>query len=413
MSKLYFSETGNVISTLCEELTVFRRARKVLHLPGTANPARLYLLARPYAGSDLPLRVSVNSREIEPIRPGSGALYCWHEMILVPELLKAGENCIEFWTDATAMNAWSLALEAGHPNPGSFLSTDGGATWRNEKMGYLNILLGEYVVRLRLEEGQDPPPPAMIWENPAHPRLESLRTLLPSRALQSGPLLERVRALTGWLSSSWGHISSGVAAQYAPWDAETILAWGKVRLGHDQRLPIVMCVHYGAAFVSACAAAGIAARCLVGTESLNGPNGHFLAEVWFDELQKWVVVDPNLDAIYFKDGCPLSLAELRSAGNAAGRLVEWGSGTAYQRQYPHIEAFLQSNAVQSALWATHRSLWPRIDLLSHPEHSPVGHGVTAYCETGLVWEQKDLDEGFGCFPYFGDSDYFNSPPVGF
>jgi hypothetical protein len=35
MSKLYLTETGRVIPTLCEELTTFRRARKRLRLPAT------------------------------------------------------------------------------------------------------------------------------------------------------------------------------------------------------------------------------------------------------------------------------------------------------------------------------------------------------------------------------------------
>ena len=46
MSRLYLSESGRVIPTQCEELTVFRRARKQLELPGTEAPATLYLLAR-------------------------------------------------------------------------------------------------------------------------------------------------------------------------------------------------------------------------------------------------------------------------------------------------------------------------------------------------------------------------------
>ena len=48
MSRLYLTESGRVIPTQCEELTVFRRARKELVLPGTRGRATLYLLARSY-----------------------------------------------------------------------------------------------------------------------------------------------------------------------------------------------------------------------------------------------------------------------------------------------------------------------------------------------------------------------------
>jgi hypothetical protein len=309
------------------------------------------------------------------------------------------------------MNAWSLGIESGHAHPGSFVSDDGGRTWRNEKLGFLNVLLGEYIVRVRLVEGQDHPPPMMVWEDRDLPRLASLRKLLPAELLEKGSLLNRVRALTTWLSTSWAHESSYSASLYAPWDTETILSWGRVRLGHDQRLPITMCVHYGVAFVSACMAAHIPARCLVGTTEQNGVGGHFLAEVWFTKHNKWGVVDPNLDVIYLQRSLPVSVEELRIAGSKAGSLAVFGPGTAFQRRFPHIESFIQGEIFQDATWADHRSIWPRTDFLSHPELTPPGHGVTAYSETNLIWEIKDRTEGFDMFPYFGNQAYFNLPPL--
>ena len=38
MSQLYLSESGRVVPTLCEELTTYRRTRKLLHLPPTEPP---------------------------------------------------------------------------------------------------------------------------------------------------------------------------------------------------------------------------------------------------------------------------------------------------------------------------------------------------------------------------------------
>src|SRR6266542_4689888 len=119
MSKLYLSEKGHVVPTLCEELTFYRRARKLLHLPPTAGPGMLYLLARPSGESDLPLRLSVNGSEIPPVSPRPPAAYLWYRVPVEASLLEPGTNCFEFWTDATAMNAWSLALEAGHREPAS------------------------------------------------------------------------------------------------------------------------------------------------------------------------------------------------------------------------------------------------------------------------------------------------------
>ena len=275
MSRLYYSEAGRVIPALCEELTAFRRARKGLRLPATGDAGQVYVLARSYPNNEKPLRMAVNGEEAAAIEPARPAYY-WYEVPVAADRLVEGENTFAFWTDSTAMNSWSLALEPGHAEPESSISDDEGKTWRNEQMAYLNAVRGEYVVRVRLAEGEDPAPPSMVWEDQGHPKLGSLRKILPPVARDQGPLLKRVRALSAWLASSWEHTNSMRAAQYGPWDAETILAWGAAQDGHNGKRPVVMCVHYAAAFVSCAQAVGIPARCAVLTEAVNGSNGHFV-----------------------------------------------------------------------------------------------------------------------------------------
>ena len=413
MSRLYLTESGHVVPTLGEELTRYRRARKILDLPSTEGEATLYALVRPYEDSDAPLRISVNGTELDPIQPPEAIAYyhhLWYQVQVDPSLLTSGANTFELWTDSTAMNAWSLAIEAGHSDPGSYVSDDAGRTWRNQKMAYLNVLPGEYVMRVRLAEGEDPPPPSMVWEDPANPRLESLRRILPPGALGKGPALDRVRSISSWLASGWEHRSSSPrTAQYAPWDAETILAWGRAASGHNAQLPVVMCQHYAVAFVTSCQAVGIPARCvgLMGTP--NGYDGHFVAEVWLDEYEKWAMVDANTDAIVWKDGRPLSVAEIQQEGSDLAELIEWGPGTEFQRTFPHIEAFIENN-IRKGVSFRNRSIWPRADFLSHPEYSPPAQGAVSFCEVGLVWEKRNLDGGFGMFRYFADEDYFEAPP---
>jgi hypothetical protein len=409
VSQLYLTDSGHVIPTLSEELTTYRRARKILHLPGTTHPGTLYVLARAYAGTESPLRVSVNGFELAAIETGDHQAFRWYALSVAPALLKAGANVIELWSDSAAMDAWSLGIEGGQRQPESFVSDDSGGTWRNEKMGYLNVLEGEYMVRLRLTEGEDPPPPAMVWENPDNPRLHHLLGRIPAEAARPGPRMARVRALSTWLSQSWQHIDARIGAQFAPWDAETILAWGRARVGQDGRLPVVMCVHYGAAFVSCCAALGIPARCAVFAGSHDGSDGHFTAEVWFDEYQKWAFVDPNADALFCREGVPLSVSEIQALGPDLGRFAVWGAGSEFQRRYPPILSFVNNNYLRGQ-FIKHRSLWARTDFFSHPELTPPAHGATAYSETNLVWEQRDREAGFGMFPYFGGSDYFEAAP---
>ncbi len=397
MSRLYLSETGRVVPTLCEELTTFRRARKILRLPSTSAVGTPHVLARSYPDTRLPLRIAVNGTEVAAVEPVSTGRYQWYAVEARPGILRDGENTLELWTDATAMTAWSLAVEGGHADPKSSVSDDGGNTWRNDRMGYLNVLRGEFVVRVRLAEGEDPPPPPMVWEDAASPRLASLRQIVPAKAQGGGTPLERVKATSSWLASSWEHTNSRRAAQYAPWDAETILFWGRVQSGHNGKRPVAMCVHYAAAFVSACQAVGIPARCAALTDAFNGSNGHFVAEAWLDEFGKWVMVDPNADATFWKDGVPLSLPEIRGEGTGVGRLIEFGEGSAFQRQFPHMVEFVE-HTLEKGVCFKHRSVWYRADLLSHPELSPPGHGALAYCETGLVWEKGDLEGGGRAVP---------------
>ena len=225
MSKLYYSEEGRVVPSLCEELTRFRRVSKHLDLPATAAPATIHFLARSHPRNESPLHLSVNGEPAVAIESSHPGAYQWYTVKVEAAVLREGSNTFELWAETSAMDGWSLAMEASHTTPGSEVSDDGGKSWRKERMGDSNALLGEYVIRVRLAEGEDPKPPVMVWENVEGARAESLRAVIPADAKNGGPILQRVRALSTWLSSSWEHTGSDRAGQYAPWDAETLLSW--------------------------------------------------------------------------------------------------------------------------------------------------------------------------------------------
>ncbi|MDP6982423.1 MAG: transglutaminase domain-containing protein [Candidatus Latescibacteria bacterium] len=411
MSRLFHTEEGLVSPSLGEELTCYRRVRKHLHLPATKETAQVYLLARAYPETDSPLHLTLNDIDVAAIEPIRRSFH-WYCIDVDAKVLRPGSNTLELWTDSAAMDAWSLALESGHGDPRSEVSDDEGATWRHHHMGYLNSVRAEYVIRIRLAEGEDPPPPPVVWEDPASPRLASLRQQLPAEAITSGSVRQKVRALSSWLASSWEHTGSGRAEQYAPWDAQTLLAWAPRQQGHNGKRPIAMCVHYAAALVSAAQAVGLPARCAVTTESCNGSQGHFIAEVWDAENAQWFAVDPNSDALFVRDGHLMSMTQIQQAGAAIGEHIEWGPGTEFQRTFPHIVEFCDENLTKGVCFG-HRSVWYRADLLTRPWLSPPGHGSITYCETGLVWETRDLERGFGMFPAFGTPDWFDAPPVDF
>ena len=327
MSTLYATERGFAFPSASEELTRDRRAQKTFDLPATAQSGRLYLLARTYPQNRHPLRVTVNGQALASISPrvGSGS-YDWHEASVPAEALRVGRNVVEAWCDADAMDGWSLAVDYGTGSGQSRVSTDGGKTWETGRIGYLNLGSGEYIVRLRLAEGDDPPPPAFSREQPSHPGLGRLRSALPPEV--TGPdSPHRAPAGAGHLDVdpvALPERATGDAIR--PWDPATILAWGKAESGHDGRVPIVMCVHYAVLFVAACDALGIPARCVAFAEELNTGIGHFLAEVWMPDLDKWILVDPNEDALFVRGETPLSGREVQAAPEPLDRPRGVGPG---------------------------------------------------------------------------------------
>jgi hypothetical protein len=236
--------------------------------------------------------------------------------------------------------------------------------------------------------------------------------MLPREALSGQSTLERVRSLCSWVCTRWPIQTANEGVVYTPWETQTIFSWGSKGKGHNGLTPIAYCVHYAVALTSCCAAAGIPARSAAVTDLISGDGGHFVTEVWFDDLGKWVMVDPTVDAILVRDGLPMSIKDIQEAAPNLADFFQWGPGYDFQLQQPYIK-FLLEDRVLNGLCFRHRSVWPRADFLSRLELAPPAHGWAAYSETDLVWEQPDLEKGFGMFPYFGDADYFDGPPQGF
>lgn len=82
------------------------------------------------------------------------------------------------------------------------------------------------------------------------------------------------------------------------------------------------CSHYAYLYTVFAAAAGWVARILnVGADHAANSNPHMVCEVWNDEFQKWVVLDPLLVAWFShrrQPGVPLGFLEVRQAGIANG-----------------------------------------------------------------------------------------------
>ncbi|MHB0937097.1 MAG: transglutaminase-like domain-containing protein [Armatimonadota bacterium] len=384
MSRLFHTEQGMCAYLQYEAVSARRRARKELLLPeDIAAGGTLYLLAKPFPECAQPLRVRVNDQRFA-IAPTPTNFFSWQELPVVRECLRPGMNTIEIWADNTALDGWALGMESGYRPTGSWLSLDGGQNWQNERMGINHALSGEYIVRLRVDDQalRDPEPPAFTWENPDCPELAAVREAVPAEIRDVADPWERARALAAWTSVQWEYRNTKGGIEYAPWDALTILAWGRAQRGPAQFNPIVMCVHFGVVFATCALALGLPARnvCV----NAGGPHtaGHFISEVWIERWQKWCQVDGNCDVVFERDGVPLSVDELSRLGKAAGPLAVTGEG--YAQQGDFIKGFVRDFMLNGLVYQ-HWAVWPRNDYLSRPELTPPAHGSTEYVETAWQW----------------------------
>ncbi len=125
-----------------------------------------------------------------------------------------------------------------------------------------------------------------------HPRLQLLRSRENlDKVVSTGKTqLEKIILLRHWSHEQWSGGNNNF--YYPPWDAVEILDLS--RSCHN----LAFCAQYAIVFLQACQSLGIHAR------YIDLP-GHFVAAVWSDDYNQWVVMDPTADIHYEKDGIPL------------------------------------------------------------------------------------------------------------
>lgn len=141
---------------------------------------------------------------------------------------------------------------------------------------------------------------------PLHlPRLEELKQREALEAIVASGESEfaQILALKDWVSSQW---PAGYPDPYPPWDAITVLDWirGGVTGG--------FCAQYAQVLLQSLAALGLQAR-YVEIGSVDNPYAHFLTEVWSNEFNKWVLLDPDFNLHFERNGVPLSALEIHDA----------------------------------------------------------------------------------------------------
>ena len=89
------------------------------------------------------------------------------------------------------------------------------------------------------------------------------------------------------------------------WDTQRVLqaVWSDHKVGF-------VCDAYAATYTSACISVGLNAR-MMHLESVEG-NGHYATEVWSDDYNKWIFMDPLIGCYFTMNGEPLSTMELHN-----------------------------------------------------------------------------------------------------
>ncbi|MFA6108092.1 MAG: hypothetical protein WDA75_04905 [Candidatus Latescibacterota bacterium] len=185
--------------------------------------------------------------------------------------------------------------------------------------------------------------------------------------------LEQLALLRDWVHSQWLGWQSGKYPYCPPWDPLEILEVTKGNWGFG------MCTHYGATMAGCAAALGFVSRVVV-------IDHHCLAEIWSDELQKWILEDAGpareFDATYEVDGVPLSaleLHELLRRGKQGRIQANKLPQAAVEPMTAYAESFVRFGI---PLRNTH---------LETAEPAELRHGNGQYHWDGYLWWSDDLD----------------------
>lgn len=185
--------------------------------------------------------------------------------------------------------------------------------------------------------------------------------------------LEQLALLRDWVHSQWLGWQSDKYPYCPPWDPLEILAATKGNWGFG------MCTHYAATFTGCAAALGFVARSVI-------VDHHCLAEVWSEDLQKWILQDAGpsreYDATYERDGAPLNALDLHKI------LARGEQKQVMANKLPQGKAEQMADHVQTFV---RFGIPLRNDHLVNPEPAELRHGYGQYHWDGYLWWSDDID----------------------
>jgi hypothetical protein len=209
----------------------------------------------------------------------------------------------------------------------------------------------------------------------SHPRQERLvKQHRLDQVIAAGKTeLEQLALLRDWVHSQWLGWQADKYPYCPPWDPLEILETTKGNWGFG------MCTHYGAVFSGCAAALGFVSRSIV-------VDHHCLAEVWSEDLQKWILEDAGpsreYDATYEVDSVPLNALELH------GYLVRGEQKKVMSNKLPQKTVEPMTDHIRTLI---RFGIPLRNTHLIHPEPAELRHGNGQYHWNGYLWWSDDAD----------------------
>jgi hypothetical protein len=141
------------------------------------------------------------------------------------------------------------------------------------------------------------------YEDPANPRLVALREKYHLDEVVSGSNceLEKLVKLRHWVHQQWKY-KAPINGWFPAWDADEILS-------HKEGF----CVHFAIVYMQCATSLGYQTRYVFGGHPGTIRSGHEVCEVWSNQFNKWILMDPEGDLSYVDptvgDNVPLSMVE--------------------------------------------------------------------------------------------------------
>ena len=232
----------------------------------------------------------------------------------------------------------------------------------------------------------------LLEDPPEHPRLQLLRRRerLDQVVASGRTEFEKIILLRRWVHGLWSFHEKPF--YYPPWDAEEIIDLARRHGNYG------FCAQYSIVFVQACRALGMHARYV--------DIGHFLTDVWSNEYNHWVVMDPTNDIHYEMDGEPLDGLSLNLAaekGRIKGiqKVSSDGSRTAATPEdiagYQNFSLLISNNQLSDPVLIQKNGTKMRLGLeRDYHDYPMVGRDNIGYGSLFLAWQgPQGRDDGLG------------------